>query len=573
MIILLKSFFVFISLINLFQVKDKKETNLNLLKQKAEIICKQKGSTPFSLAYSYYLNKKYDSCYIHSNKALELSTTQEEKDILNYIQGSSASKNKLYKKALQNFLEISENSFYKNLKHKKLGYVYLCLEQYKKSVFHYSIWEQDIEKASKESKRASFHNLALSHVFLKNYADSDKYFKKELAQAIIDKDTLIYINAKINIANAYYNQYRDNEAIPLFIESYNLAKQYSNIELKKSTSKNMAVVEKNRKNYKASVNYYIETSKWKDSIWNRDRIWELTEADKKVAVAQKEIEIVRQKEKLKLQTLQKKGLITGISFLVTFIGFLGYFYRQRTKQNKLITEQKEALDIANKTKDYLFSVVSHDLRSPINTLRLQHEKILRQIKKKDLSALRTTTNATIALTDSTYRLLNNVLHWSLEQSNQMVFNQDSYPLSPLIEQVVFDFENIADTKEIQLQTSLNSLLIKIDLESLKIILRNLIDNAIKYTENGGTIHIKSGVHSSEQCYIEIEDTGIGIPPETLDKINSLKDISVDKINRSKGVGLGLLLCQTLVKKNKGKLIFESQVGKGTTTKILFSLSS
>jgi signal transduction histidine kinase len=329
------------------------------------------------------------------------------------------------------------------------------------------------------------------------------------------------------------------------------------------------VVEKNRKRYQESVAYYIEYGKWKDSIWNRDKTWELTEKDKQLAIAQKEQEIQLQDEKIKRQKTQRNGLIIGSSLLLLFIGVLGYFYKLLMGKNKLITEQKEQLDIANTTKDYLFSVVSHDLRSPVNALKRQHQKLLDHIAKKDISEIKKTTDTAITLTESTSHLLNNVLHWSLEQSEQLFFEPETYPLKPILEHVISDYEYLATTKDIVLKTVLDtSILATVDKESLKIVLRNLLDNAIKYTKNEGKITITSGNHATDKCFVEIKDTGVGIPQEILAKINSLHDITTDKIDRSKGVGLGLLLCHTLIKKNNGQILFDSEPRKGTSIKIV-----
>ena len=370
------------------------------------------------------------------------------------------------------------------------------------------------------------------------------------------------------MANVYYGQYKDDLAIPLFIEAYELAQHYSDFTWKESTTRNMAVVEKNRENYQVSNQYYLEANNWKDSIYNRDRIWELTEKEKQIAIAQKELEIAVEKEKVKRQKSQRNALIIGISFLFIFILVLWFFYKQRTAQNKLITQQKEDLAAANKTKDYLFSVVSHDLRSPINTLGKLHKRLTRQIKKEDLEAINTTNNKALILTESTYKLLNNVLSWSLEQNNQMVFIPTEYPLHNLVEHVLYDFKNIALARNIELETALEEVNIEIDIESIKIVVRNLIDNSIKYTPEGGCIKVTCGTTKDYKKFISIKDNGIGISPENLEKIRNLKDLSIDKIDRAEGVGLGMILCQTLIKKNQGEINIESTLDKGSKFTIL-----
>ncbi|EZH74687.1 hypothetical protein ATO12_13040 [Aquimarina atlantica] len=532
--------------------------------------CKEKVvTTDFCKAVDFHRSRKRDSCYIYAGRALEIVKNQEQQDILHYIQGVSAIKKKLYTKALQNMNSISEDFKFSGLKNHKLGEIHLVLENYDQSIQYYKKWlDQHIGTKDEVFLKTAYHNLGVSYLHKKEFDTTEKYFSKELA-LIKEKDTFFVIVTKMELANAYYSQYRDEEAIALFKESYRLATLFHDIELKQNTAKNMAVVEKNRKRYQESVAYYIEYGKWKDSIWNRDKIWELTEKDKQLAIAQKEQEIQLQDEKIKRQKTQRNGLIIGSSLLLLFIGILGYFYKLLIGKKKLITEQKEQLDIANTTKDYLFSVVSHDLRSPVNALKRQHEKLLDHIAEKDLLGIKKTTDTAITLTESTSHLLNNVLHWSLEQSEQLFFEPETYPLKPILEHVISDYEYLATTKDIILNTTLDaSILATVDKESLKIVLRNILDNAIKYTKNKGKITITSGNHATDKCYIEIKDTGAGIPPEILAKINSLHDITTDKIDRSKGVGLGLLLCHTLIKKNNGQILFDSEPGKGTTIKIV-----
>ncbi|WP_025664964.1 tetratricopeptide repeat-containing sensor histidine kinase [Aquimarina megaterium] len=532
--------------------------------------CKEKDKvTDFCKAVEFHRSRKRDSSYIYAGRALETIKYREQRDILYYIQGVSAIHKKLYTKALQNMNSISEHFKFSGLKDHKLGRIYLGLENYDKCIYHYKKWlNHDNDGKNDIFLKVAYHNLGISYLHKKEYANTKLYFSKELA-LIKEEDTTHIIRVKMDLANAYYSQYRDEEAIALFEEAYRLAILFHDIKLKQDTAKNMAVVEKNRKRYQESVAYYIEYGKWKDSIWNRDKIWELTEKDKQLAIAQKEQEIRLQDEKIKRQKTQRNGLIIGSSLLLLFIGILGYFYKLLMGKKKLITEQKEQLDIANTTKDYLFSVVSHDLRSPVNALKRQHEKLLDHIAEKDLLGIKKTADTAITLTESTSHLLNNVLHWSLEQSEQLFFEPETYPLKPILEHVISDYEYLATTKDIVLKTTLDaSILVMVDKESLKIVLRNILDNAIKYTKNEGKITITSGNHAADKCYIEIKDTGAGIPPEILAKINSLHDITTDKIDRSKGVGLGLLLCHTLIKKNNGQILFDSEPGKGTTIKIV-----
>ena len=209
----------------------------------------------------------------------------EEIDYFYSIHGYSALTKGFYKKSLSSLNSISDSKNYAQLKNYLLASVYLNQKKYEKSVVHYERWLSKDKDSNEVIRKAVLRNLGLSYIHLKKYDVAKDYFNKELT-LIKKTDTASMISAKMDLANVYYNQYLDNDAIPLFLESYNLAKSFSDVELKQNSSLNMAVVERNRKGYKESVEYYREFIKWKDSIWNRDRIIELADKDKEIVVAQ-----------------------------------------------------------------------------------------------------------------------------------------------------------------------------------------------------------------------------------------------------------------------------------------------
>ena len=281
------------------------QKELNRLKKRADSICIKSNESLFCRSFDFYRNKQYDSCYVYSSKALLVTKEKEKKDILNYILTVSSIRKKMLKKAL---ISISQVSVYKGLKSFRLGRIYLSLKEFDKAIQHFEDWLEISSDDEFKFKKIVFHNLGLCYLHKKKYDKAKYYFNKKVS-LIQENDTASLIRSKMDLANVYYNQYLDDEAIPLFEEAYNLAKSFTNVELKEQTSQNMAVVERNRKRYKESVAYYREFIRWKDSLWNRDRIWELTEKDKKLAVAQKQQEIAIQEEQLKRQKVVQKGLL------------------------------------------------------------------------------------------------------------------------------------------------------------------------------------------------------------------------------------------------------------------------
>ncbi|WCC44610.1 tetratricopeptide repeat-containing sensor histidine kinase [Tenacibaculum finnmarkense] len=483
------------------------QKSLDDLRNKTDSICNKVQIKSFCKVLEFYKLKQYDSCYVYSNKALLEVRTTDQKDIIYYLQSISPTEKSLFKKALFSLHKISDNGRFTSLKNLKLSYIYLNQQKYDKSILSLEkcLSSKDIMKDI-EQRSMIYHNLAACYFYKKDFKKATFYYDKQLS-LIQKNDTTSLIKLKMGMAYMYYDQYLDKQAIPLFKESYNLAQLYTDIVLKESTAFSMAVVEENRKCYKKSIAYYKQSNRRKDSIWNKEKIWEITERDKKIAVANKQQEIGIKNEEIKRQKIVQKGLIFGGSLLLFLLGVLGFVYKKLRSKNKLIVAQKEALSVANKTKDYLFSVVSHDLRSPINTIKRQHKKLEKHIENNDLPAISEATKVAISVTQSTSRLLDNVLYWSLDQSNMLSFTPEKNALRPIIEHLLFDYENLGSVKDISISSDLETgVFVLIDKESLKIVLRNLIDNSMKYMKDSGSISVKMKIYSKNQASIEIKDT-------------------------------------------------------------------
>lgn len=529
----------------------------------------------FHKAHTFFFNKQVDSSFFYSSQAYNQSLKSPEIEYyLNYIYGVTAVKKKFYTLAKKELERIPKTFKYSYLVDYNLASIALQNKAYHEALNYYISISNSNRILSKHKLKVLYHNTGLCYLHLKKYSESEKYLLKELEISQKDSDTLSVIHAKLELGNLFYEQYKDNKAISYYKEAYNLAQLFSNIPAKQNTAINMAIIEKNRKHYKESVDYYIEFGKWKDSLWNRDKISQLLEKDKEIAIAVKEKEIFAQKELAKKQSSRIKVFILTIIIILFFFGTLIFLYRSKIRQHKLINRQKKQLEDLNATKNYLFSVISHDLRSPVNALRKQHNTLLRQITNKELDSIQKTVNTTVSITENMHHLLNNVLHWALEQSNQLFFEKRVCALLPIIQHVLFNFESLAEAKQIKIQILLNDdIFVNVDKESLKIVLRNIIDNAIKYTPEHGKISIIAKPISKNECVIEIEDSGPGISKEQLTTISELKELNIDKIDRSKGIGLGLLLCTTLIRKNNGSMDITSKLNKGTKTKITLPRST
>jgi signal transduction histidine kinase len=150
------------------------------------------------------------------------------------------------------------------------------------------------------------------------------------------------------------------------------------------------------------------------------------------------------------------------------------------------------------------------------------------------------------------------------QTNQLYFNQENINISRITEQVVYNYQSLMSEKNIYFENAvMKNINVYADQESLKIVLRNLLDNAIKYTNSGGKISIYDTENSDNFHSISIKDTGKGISTKLQRRILSNQDKVTTGRAKRESLGLGLQLCRLMIEKNKGFLEIKSEENKGT----------
>jgi Signal transduction histidine kinase len=419
---------------------------------------------------------------------------------------------------------------------------------------------------------ALYHNLGISYFHIEQYAEAEKYLFRSLELQERDKDTVRMVSSYMDIANLYYAQYKDNEAIPYFEKAYQLSKKTKDFELKQNSALNMAVMEENRKQFSRSLEYRKEYESWRDSLNNQNKIWALAELEKEYAVTEKEKEIKVLRTENKLKIAERNALLLSSVFLMVLFGAGTYFFRQKIKSNRIILSQKKDLDQLNLTKDKLFSIVSHDLRSSVNALKTSNKQLFEQLEAKSWAQLDKLLQSNSSITNSIYNLLDNLLNWSMLQTKQLYFNIEAIHLPSVVQQVAYNYKPLMAYKNIAFEYAIpKGMYVQADLDSVKIILRNLLDNAIKFSKEKGIIKVYCETGVADSCHLVVEDLGVGMPEETREELLR-ESILLNKKkgqNEIVGTGLGLQLCKEMVKKNNGLLLIESQENIGT--KIIIQL--
>ncbi|UUC44928.1 tetratricopeptide repeat-containing sensor histidine kinase [Flavobacterium cerinum] len=537
-----------------------------VLKQKAQ---QYKEQPYFYKAQQFFIAKNWDSTLVYSMKQLALRNNNEIADYCHYFRGFSFKNKGLNEEGRKEFETITKNFRFNYKVSLYLGEIALEEGNYQKAIAYF----KEIDKLPQTGhydfkKGVVYHNIGLSYLHLNNFKDADHYLSEGFSLLQAEKDTVSLIGAYMSIANLYYEQYKDDMAIPYFKKAYDFSKKTNNPQLKMNTALNMAVVAENNKDFTNALIYRKEYENWRDSLNDQNKIWAIADLEKKFMVTQKEKEIDILEAENKLKIAERNGFFYSSVLLLILFGTGIYFYRQKSKTNKIILSQKNELDELNAAKDQLFSIVSHDLRSSVNALKNSNNKLLTSLEKKEYNELDKLLHHNNSIANSSYNLLDNLLHWALMQTKQFYFHKESVHLHSIVQQVAYNYTPLMTDKNIHFENQVpKSIFVFADQSSLKIVLRNLLDNAIKFTREKDHITITATI-SDDYCTLIVADSGIGIKKEFLEYLNSETDTVSKKGNHEKtGTGLGMQLCRSMIKKNDGQFHIESEENKGTVVRI------
>lgn len=542
--------------------------NADIIKKSLEF----KENVNFNKAQKFFRESNWDSTLVYSMKEISISKNKVLIDYSHYFRGISFQEKNLLTESKKEFKEIS-NSFRFIYKVKmKLGEIALDQKKFDEALEYFQQVEKISVKAAYDMQNSTvLHNIGLCYLHLEKFEKAEEYLYKSSQLQEIEKDTLLLIGSFMDLANLYYIQYKDSQAIPYFEKAYNLSKKVKSFDLKKTAAKNMAVVEENRKNFSQALVYRKEFEAWKDSLNDQNKVWAIADLEKKFAVKQKQKEVDILAAENKVKAAERNGFLASSVLLLILFGTGVYFYRQKIRNNKIILKQKNELDELNATKDKLFSIVSHDLRSSVNALKTSNGKLLENLESKNFSELDVLLHNNSTIANGAYNLLDNLLNWALLQTKQAYFYQESLHLSSIVKQVEYNYKPLMLNKNLDFKSNVNSSdYVFADMDSVKITIRNFLDNAIKFSKENGSISIYSKPSTEEFCYLVIEDTGLGMNNATREEL--LKDtvlLSKKKNDDIIGTGLGLQLCKSMIYKNGGKLDIESEEGVGT--KIIIAL--
>ncbi len=239
-----------------------------------------------------------------------------------------------------------------------------------------------------------------------------------------------------------------------------------------------------------------------------------------------------------------------------------------------LEQKKVELEKANASKDRLFSIIGHDLRSPAASLQNIAELIGYYSKKGDTNQLQATGAKVVKAAQNINFLLDNLLQWSISHEGDLIMQPKSLFLHELVTEVLEIYHDMAITKNIRVEVVIDKdILVLVDKNASLTIFRNLLSNALKFTHPGGKVYVRGNIQN-EFAEIVIEDTGTGIESEKMMDLLEMKPHKSTKgTAKEKGTGLGLVLVKEMVRLNNGEFSLLSHgENKGTTAHLKLPLA-
>jgi signal transduction histidine kinase/Tfp pilus assembly protein PilF len=410
------------------------------------------------------------------------------------------------------------------------------------------------------------------------------YYKRSLEMSEqLRMQPLIVSNLNAMAASYTHLRLYDN-AIRYYKQAIEMAKKIdSKIELEEAYQGLAQVYEATKETEKATT-FNTLSKELKDSLYNDSNLKKLTELSLTYDSEKKEqqIRLLNKEQQIReIELLREKQTSNILTVAATILGFLFIILvifsiqnrriakslrKQQTElmeKNRSILEQKEKLDQLNTVKDRFFSIISHDLRNNLTTMKLYFDLI----GNKDYVPQDTTeiTRQISGTVENTIDLLENLLVWASAQIKGVPIHKQKLNVHTLSEENISLLSGIAHQKNISLVNLVEEDITAFaDIDMINLVLRNLITNALKFTPEKGTVSILAGIQSN-LCVVQVKDNGVGIDQAMLHRLFKQHEHPTTKgTANEKGTGLGLMLCKDFIERNNGTIWVESEKGNGST---------
>ena len=430
-----------------------------------------------------------------------------------------AKANKYFEKALHSF--IQENNLY------MMGWIYYHLGEN-------SLMALELNQAEKYAREALKTNLEIGNM-------------------------AAYSGALAVLGRVEKFKGNFTQAESYIMESMEIVDETDNLQGKSICLRTLIELTAAQNKYKENIKYQIEWELLDREISKQTSIQVAAEIEAKYETTKKELEITKQQQVIDSQHIQRNLLIGGIVLCVVFLVLLWYMLRLRIRNNNVLEE-------LNATKDRFFSIISHDLKNPALAQRDAIRVLLDDKMSWDANTLNNYYQKMLKSAESHVDLLYNLLSWARVQTGRLHYQPVQFDFAAELRKNDFSLlRNMANRKEIDFSIEMpDAILVTGDANMLNTVVRNLLENAVKFTPMGGKVTLSVKPKENGQFVVSVSDTGIGMSEEQIKNLFHLdRQISKRGTSGEPGTGLGLIVSRELLEKHGSTLHIKSEEGKGS----------
>ncbi len=468
-----------------------------------------------------------------------------------------------------------------------LGVIYMHLHNYEKAL---AIQQKGL-KVRELQKDTTLINNTLREIgqiykLQKQYKEAEFYLQQALALALKVGNDFATAETQQHLAEVYLAQNQIDKALETAQTSFAIAEKYHNLKQLIYNANVLSKIYEAQKNYPQALHYIRVSQTHQDSLLNEEIRMKLIEKSMQHDFHKKEQEFLVEQAKDEEKDRQQ-NLIIGLLAVLGVVGSsLLFVIYKRHKESVAMNEdlqqkneeimqmaeelqaQAESLQISNEFKDQLFSIIGHDLRSPLvgvnGIFELRNEGLLDD--EEFLAVLPDVSQNIYQVTV----LTENLLFWAKSQIKGQFLRLEVLDLHSFANNQVDLFRTQTLSKNVLLTNQVPfKMMVLADSNMLDLVLRNLVGNAVKFTKDTDIITIKAEKIDADTIQVCVEDTGVGMSKESVDKLFGNFVFTLRGTSNEKGTGLGLRLCKEFVEKNGGKIWVTSELGKGS--KFYFTL--
>lgn len=552
--------------------------------------------TYLTIAINYSRMSDYDKTTEYAKKSLELAEKHNYKrfiirnyillGILNFHLENYLNAISYYKQGMRLAEEINNldllSTLYANITtaYFKIKEMEKALEYSDKTIALYEV------RKDKRSLGIAYHNRAAIYYDMEDYKEAHEWLTKSLEIKLDMNDKIGVAITYLAMSENYIKLEKHNDALATALKTVDTFKESN---AKANLMKAYDLISQSYRNLKfheRAYEYLLKFNEIKDTLYKESKESAISEVNAKFELSERE----KENEAYKHQT-QRQFLIILIVLLaltiVALISILLYLKnRSMTKMNQLLNENKarieeqnieldslnkelnntiEELHEINSIKDKFFSIIAHDLRSPLSSYLQLMDMLIRDYtvysdeeRMEILLVLQESSN-------STFALLEKLLLWAKLQRNQVILQSEPIDLNFLAMNIIEELKPNWKLKQLKIENKVSAgYFVNSDYDMISFVIRNLLSNAIKFTPNKNSISIFA-IEKEDLTIVTVQDTGRGMPK---DKINNLfridKAESTMGTNNERGNGLGLILVNDFIGKQGGEIWVESREGEGSS---------